>query len=382
MLLEKALQLLEAEPPGPELAHCFAEIATDRMTAGRLDEVKEWTDRALSLAEQLGDRALEPRPLSFRGMARCYLGDFEGIADVRAALDVSLEHGLSRDSARAHSMLTELLWASEGTRAALQTSQAGAALAEHRGITDMSAWCRCSGLGPLYELGRWDEMTGLADELVEWSLGGGLGYVAVMAEPWTAQVFVQREDVERAASLAAGFLPVAREIGDAQVFVPALVSAALILVAHGDAEAAAALVEELEESASEVEWYRAHHLTDLVRVCLAAGRRELAWSLVNGTAETAVRRRLSVQTSRALLAAAEGPSSPDMAAMFSEAAAGWEAYGNVVEQGLALLEAGRCLQTSDAAQAGLLLGRARALFEGLGATRLIEASSVESTLPT
>jgi class 3 adenylate cyclase/tetratricopeptide (TPR) repeat protein len=381
MLMQKALELLQAEPPGPELARCFAEIATDRMTAGRLDEVKEWTDRALALAERLGDRALEPRPLSFRGMARCYLGDFDGIADVRAALDVSLEEGLSRDSARAHAMLTELLWASEGTAAALETSRAGAALADHRGITDMTASCRCSGVGPLFELGRWDEMLSLADEVVEWSLGRGLGYIAVMAEPWTAQVFAMRGDVERAASLAAGFLPAAREIGEAQVFVPALVSAALTLVARGDADAAASLVEELEESASEVEWYRAHHLTDLVRVCLAAGRGGLASSLVNGTAETAARRRLSVRTSRALLAEADG-SFAEAAATFEDAAAGWEAYGNVVEQGLALLGAGRCLQPSDASRAGSLLTRARAVFEGLGAEGLVEETSVESTLPT
>ncbi len=380
MLLEKALELLQAEPPGPELAHCFAEIATDRMTAGRLDEVREWTDRALSLAERLGDRGLEPRPLSFRGMARCYLGDFQGIDDVRAALDVSLEFGLSRDSARAHAMLTELQWASEGTQAALETSRAGAALAEHRGITDMAVWCRCSGLGPLYELGRWDEVLSLSGELAEWALGRGLGYVAIMAEPWTAQVLALRGDVERAASLAAGFLPAAREIGEAQVFVPALVSAALTLVARGDAEAAAALVEELEESASEVEWYRAHHLTDLVRVCLAAGRLELASSLVNGTAETAVRRRLAVQTSRALLAEADG-APLDAAAMFSDAADGWEVYGNVVERGLALLGAGRCRQPSDAGRAGPFLGRAREVFAALGASGLVEEAEVRSVLP-
>jgi hypothetical protein len=54
----------------------------------------------------------------------------------------------------------------------------------------------------------------------------------------------------------------------------------------------------------------------------------------------------------------------------------------VVEQGLALLGAGRCLQPSDASRAGSLLTRARAVFEGLGAGGLVEETSVESTLPT
>jgi class 3 adenylate cyclase/tetratricopeptide (TPR) repeat protein len=372
-LLAEALGLLEREAPGPELANCYAEIATDRMVLGDPGEAREWADRALELAGRVGADAIVPRALSFRGMALCYLGDFRGTEDVRAALDIALEQSLSREAARIHAILTEVLWADDGPAAALEASSAGADLAERRGVTDMAAWCRCSGCGPLFEMGRWEELLEVAGTLVEWSRSRGGGYIGVMAEPWMAQVFLLRGETDRALDLVNGFLPLAREIGDPQVLVQALVSGALAEEARGSPERALALVEEVGRAEVGIDWYRGHHLVDLVRLCLSAGRMPLARALVDGTAVTATRRRISVLTCRAALADAEGDRA-GAGPLWESAAAEWGSYGHVLERAQALLGAGRCLRQADPDRSAALLREAGTTFAQFGATRLLEES--------
>ena len=365
MLLDRALGLLRSEPEGPELANCYAEIASERMAAGRLEEVREWADRALELARRLGVESLEPRPLGFRGMARCYLGDFDGIDDVRTALVISLQQGLSRESARTLAILAELQWADEGPASAVVASEEGTTLAERRGVSDMAAWCRCSSVGPLFELGRWDDVLVVGGGVVKWSRAGGGGYLAAMVEPWMARTIALRGRLDEAAAMVDEFLPRAREIGDPQMLVPALVAAAQAERLRGAADRAVALVEELDGTGPGGEWYRAHHLAEMVRTCVAAGRLDLARSLVDATSPAGARRSLSVLSSRAMIAETEGRPA-DAAALWAESAEGWSSYGHVVERAWALLGTSRCLGPDDPV-AGESLRAAAAVFAGLGA---------------
>jgi hypothetical protein len=68
----------------------------------------------------------------------------------------------------------------------------------------------------------------------------------------------------------------------------------------------------------------------------------LARDLVAGVETTATRYRLTVATAHAVLTEATGEPEP-AAAQYAEAAAGWSAYGQVLEHALALLGQGRCL---------------------------------------
>jgi hypothetical protein len=53
--------------------------------------------------------------------------------------------------------------------------------------------------------------------------------------------------------------------------------------------------------------------------------------------------------------------------LHEQAAAAWEAYGHLAEQGLALLGAGRCLRRLGRPEAAARLRAARAVFERLRA---------------
>src|SRR6266568_7698633 len=88
----EVIELMGREPT-PLLARAHSVLAGRLMLAGRLDECLRQTERALELAEELGEPRVTLRALQFRGSIRCLRGDTEGgMTDLRLALDMALEH--------------------------------------------------------------------------------------------------------------------------------------------------------------------------------------------------------------------------------------------------------------------------------------------------
>jgi class 3 adenylate cyclase/tetratricopeptide (TPR) repeat protein len=344
-VLTEAIELLEREPPGAELVSAYIRMAGDRVVAGHASEALEWADRALAIADDLGGLPrLRPRVLDARGMARCDLGDFGGMDDLRSGLALGLELGSGYDTAVLYNNLAEPVWLVEGPEAALAVCEEGVDFAERRGLSEAAMWLRASTLGPLLDLGRWEESVALADEAIAWDLAHGGDYLAIGCRRYVTQVLTWQGDVIAARDLATRVLPRAREIDDLQQLVPALVNSALVERASGREAAALALVEEAAAITAERAGGRrflGQHLADMVRVA-ARPAPALARDLLATAEPTATRYRLAAATAGAVLAEVSGD--PDTAAAgYAEAAAGWTAYTQVLERALALLGRGRCL---------------------------------------
>jgi len=165
----------------------------------------------------------------------------------------------------------------------------------------------------LFDLGCWDEALELADQLLARHRDLDQPYEGVSLTARKAHILACRGAVAEAVALKDRFLPRGRDIGDPQVTSNVLPIAAFIEQTGGSTDAAVALVEELEGATRDgPACYRADPLRQ---------------------------------------------------------------FGVVLEQGQALLGAGRCatrLGDSDpeGPDSGAALGRARTIFEGLGATAL------------
>jgi tetratricopeptide (TPR) repeat protein len=118
-LLAEATELLEWEPPGRELAACYAQMASDRFVAGEAEEALGWCSKALALADELGLEDLRVRVLEIRGMSRCDLGDWEGVDDLRRTVDRAQELGLGQETARAYLNYATFVTPVEGPERAL-----------------------------------------------------------------------------------------------------------------------------------------------------------------------------------------------------------------------------------------------------------------------
>jgi class 3 adenylate cyclase/tetratricopeptide (TPR) repeat protein len=380
-VLTEAIELLEREPPGAELVSAYVRMAGDRVVSGHASEALDWADKALVLADELGGLPrIRPRALDARGMARCDLGDFGGMDDLRAGLALGLELGSGYDTAVLYNNLAEPVWLVEGPQAALEVCEEGVDFAERRGLSEAAMWLRASTLGPLLDLGRWEEAVTLADEAIAWDLAHGGDYLAIGCRRYVSLVLTWQGDLIAARDLARRVLPRAREIDDLQQLVPALVNAALVEHATGDHPAAVALVTEAAQLTADRAGGRrflGQFLADMVRVT-AEPAPDLARSLIAQAEPTATRYRLTATTATAVLAEATGD--PERAAdLFAEAATGWNTYGHVHEHALALLAQGRCLLRLGRPEGEQVLRVAQRRLTALGARP--PASEAGSLLP-
>ena len=166
-VLFQAIELLEPDGPSPELCSSYAQMAADRVLSGHSEEAPAWADKALTLAEQFGGLPeVKIQALDYRGMARCDLSDFGGLDDLRQALQLAQEVGAGNDAAVLYNSLAEPLWVADGPEVALETCRTGIDFAERRGLARTARWIRSASFGPLADLGRWDEVLALADEVI------------------------------------------------------------------------------------------------------------------------------------------------------------------------------------------------------------------------
>jgi tetratricopeptide (TPR) repeat protein len=315
----EALALLETVPAGPELVAAHAELVPIRCVAGAYTEAIASAERALALAAQL--ELPEPaRALGYRGVARAYLGDKEGVDDMRRALALALEHGQGREAAILHHTLAIVSWQYEGPEPALAACREGIDFCERRGITELALGLVSESLHLLFELGRADEALAEAEPLAErLQAAGDISFV----EP---RALILRLLAERGGSPRSvdDLLEAARESGEPQLRAMAFQAASQLLVTQGRNDEAKVLLEELNGvDGLRVDPYYAAALPALVRTALVLGDPELAAKLVDGVEPRTPLVEHALFACRAQLAGD--------AALLAEAADRWRAFGNVAE---------------------------------------------------
>jgi DNA-binding CsgD family transcriptional regulator/tetratricopeptide (TPR) repeat protein len=159
----EAIALLETLPPGRELAMAYSNRAQLAMLAAQTDDAVMWGERAIDLAERVGDRETLAHALNNVGTAYLLSGAEEGHAALERSLEVSLENGLEDDVVRAFTNLAAC--------AAMTKDPAGA----ERYIDQALSYCgeRDLDSSELHVLGwralasldsgRWSEATDAAD---------------------------------------------------------------------------------------------------------------------------------------------------------------------------------------------------------------------------
>jgi class 3 adenylate cyclase/tetratricopeptide (TPR) repeat protein len=341
-MVAAAIELLEREPPGHELAAAYLEMGKGVLTSGRPKEALDWLRKAISLADRLDADDIRQGALHLRGWARGEIGDLSGLEDVRESVELALRLGLGRGTAVAYGNLGTELFKFEGPAAALRPMEAGLAFCEQRGIVEEAYWLSVGMVDCLAELGRWNEAMGLADQLLARHADLTESYEGVNLAARKAYILLFRGAGDEAGILKERFLSRGRHIGDLQVISNVFPIAALIEQASGDVDAVALLVSELERATRNgPAGYRAMPLPDVARVCTAAGNPGLAKRFLEGAEAPAARYQHCLVTAQAVLAEAHGDLK-EAAKLYADAGDRWSNFGVVLEHGQALLGLGRC----------------------------------------
>jgi class 3 adenylate cyclase/tetratricopeptide (TPR) repeat protein len=362
-LLRRAVEVLEAHPPGPALAHAATRMAGHLWVAGSSRECVEWSERALELAREMGLHGEEVLALQYRGASRSKLGDPAGLDDLREALRIGLEHGLGEETAVAYNNYAYELWFQRGPAASIEAWEQMASFCEERGLVTSYAWSRGGLLEPLFDTGEWDRVLTTAAWLRGWDAehGGGTqpGSVAAQFQGW---VTLRRGDLDTAKARAEELVDRAPGLSIAEYLAPTYLLAAEVACAEGDGGAMMKHLDAFEEVTASESTFRAGFMPLAVRMLVKAGDRDRAAALLDpGVREqaTSTRLRLSYDTGAAAFEEAWGD--PAVALdLHVDLAAGWEEYGFPLETALGRVGAARCL---------VKLGRHRDALDGLALAR-------------
>jgi tetratricopeptide (TPR) repeat protein len=341
-LLEEAIEVLEAEPPGIELARAYAFRAEQEMFAGHVRESLGFADRALELRDAAPeDDEIAVMALHIRGDARCSLGDTGGLEDLQLAMLRSQAGDNAADIVTSGSYLGEWLWAMEGPAAGLEQCLAALEVADHRGVVDQGLWTKAGGVGMLIDLGDWDRALTWSNEIL--STGRDRLEPALFAASRTAISLVaslrgRPHDADDPGEL----LALARPVGELHVLVPALAVASRLLLDAGRGEEALELLREFAAVTRGVApEYRESQLAAVTRACIRVGDPVLAGEMIGESVGATRRNRLNVSSARAAVSEADGDLR-SAAAGYAEAAEGWRAYGDPLEEAEALAGLARC----------------------------------------
>ncbi len=382
-LMHEALEILEAEPPGPELARAYNRLAGERLVADDFTGTLEIAEKSLELSRRLAMDDEIVQALQNRGAARCELGDEGGLDDLREAVRLGRARGLAEETAASYGNLSYQMWSREGPAKALETWRQMEELAGRHGYVTQVQWARMGQLETLFDLGEWDRVLDIAREMEKWDLPlerrSQVGVYAHVFESW---VMLRRGRHEGLEELVDELLADARRIG-----LPEYLSPALILVfetrrLRGDTAGALRALDEFMGVTTSAPNYRTFLLPVVVRALVAMGRIDAAEEAMPPPFDVRTwRQRISFTTAEAVIAEGRGDLAT-AAAKYAEAATGWHDYGFALEDGLTHLGAARSLRTlgrpDDAAEAA---SRARVALTKLGAApALAEADELEGPM--
>ena len=163
--MNQAFEVLSEEEPDEDLAALAAQIGRFAFFAGQSDLAVQRIETALDLAEALLlpevlSQALNSKAIMLVARDRTK----EGLAVLRYALDVALEHDKPSAALRAYYNLADTLARADRYEEAADNIREGISLARRVGNRYWE-WTLLGQVYPLFAIGRWDETLALTSEL-------------------------------------------------------------------------------------------------------------------------------------------------------------------------------------------------------------------------
>jgi DNA-binding CsgD family transcriptional regulator len=152
-----AVELLETLPPGRALAEAYAYMATVSMVISDTAQAVSWGERAIALAERLGDLETVSSALNSMGAVQMCTGWPGGHATMERALAIALEHGYEEQVARGYSNLANFCVDDRAHDQAERYLRAGLAYCADHDLDFKSQWLRGHWARMRFNQGAWAE---------------------------------------------------------------------------------------------------------------------------------------------------------------------------------------------------------------------------------
>jgi DNA-binding CsgD family transcriptional regulator/tetratricopeptide (TPR) repeat protein len=222
---EEAIAILQATP-SRELAMAYNQRSHLHMLAQETDAAIEWGQRAVELAQSLGDDEVVAHALNSIGSARAMANDVTGLETIEEALRLSLRHGFQEHAARSYGNLAALtVWLRQYGRAETVIAE-GLEYCQERDIIFWQTYITVFRMRLQLEQGRWDE-----------ALRGAQGVLARRGISKISRAFALliAATVQSRRGDAAGARPLLDEAQQLERRIPELQGIGLVTVARAEA---------------------------------------------------------------------------------------------------------------------------------------------------
>ena len=211
------------------------------MTSGDYASAIESATAALAHVQGLDRPDLHARALDVRGTSRCALGDAEGLADSRQAIDIARAGGAIWEMHTAlNNMITGATQLGRLSEAAPLIDEWQAAFDEFGGNHHSRQWFLVARLEHAYESGDWNAALSGAEQYLATIPEGQHQYLQPMVLATTALIALARGQDDRAEATIDEVLELARRAADPQIVIGTLCIHGLVMNTLGRAEPARA----------------------------------------------------------------------------------------------------------------------------------------------
>ena len=163
----EAVHLLETLPPGAELAMAYSNRAQLYMLASDHTEAVQWGERAIALAESLGDVETLVHALNNVGSAQLSVQDGQGRVNLERSLRLALERGWEDHAGRAYANLASLTVDARDYARAARYLQEGIAYCIEHDLDNYGTYMRAYQAQVRFEQGTWEEAAEEAARLLD-----------------------------------------------------------------------------------------------------------------------------------------------------------------------------------------------------------------------
>ena len=189
---QRAIDLLEAAPPGRELAMAYSNRSQLSMLAARMDEAVGFGERAAALARSMNDVEIEAHALNNIGTVHLAAANEQGRAPLEQSLALALAHDLHEHVARAYVNLATSATKLQDVERAERYFSHGLAFCEERDLDAWTSYLRVHQARFDLDRGRWTQAAEAALALINDSASTTITRIPALAV--LAQVRARRGD--------------------------------------------------------------------------------------------------------------------------------------------------------------------------------------------
>jgi DNA-binding CsgD family transcriptional regulator/tetratricopeptide (TPR) repeat protein len=162
----EAVQILEREPSGHELARSYSSLAEIAMRADEEEQAIHWGSRAIALAERVGDAEALVLGLNSVGVTELSRGHPEGLEKLERCLAVAKENGLTTEAGRAYINMSAALSHIRDWTAVDQCISAGVQYCTEWGLDAWLNYLIAARAESALVQGRWTEAADIASSIL------------------------------------------------------------------------------------------------------------------------------------------------------------------------------------------------------------------------